>query len=124
MAPSSEKNCEVSSEVLSVRVLAYAELTIQDIAPGWRSFQKDFWLQVSILFWRQSSKKMDFGFEVSGTTGSTSEIFQITDTLMYHTIKEILRECFKTYYCTQFCHPEQSVLNSILPVLDACPKLS
>lgn len=53
MAPSSEENCEVFSEVFSVRVLAYAEMTIQDMAPEWRSFQKDFWPQVSILFLRQ-----------------------------------------------------------------------
>lgn len=66
---------------------------------------------------------MDFGFKVSETIRSASENFQITDALMYHTIKEILREFLKMY-CTQFCFPKQSVLNSTLPVLDACPKSS
>lgn len=66
---------------------------------------------------------MDFGFKVSETTGSASENFQIIDALIYHTIKEILREFLKMYF-TQFCLPKQSVLNSSLPVLDACPKSS
>lgn len=26
-----------------LRVLAYAETIIQNTAPGWKSFQKDFW---------------------------------------------------------------------------------
>lgn len=70
--------------------------------PGWKGCQKDFWPQLCIVFLRQRVPgKWILSLKVSETTGSASQNFQITDTvLLYHAVKEILRVFLK---CT--AHP-------------------